>query len=139
MNENWHKAWTPDDVELLKKEYANMSSVDLSLMLDRSRNSIHMMAHNLGLKKSQEYLRNMHTRHFSDEDRRAAKRRANRKSRRAKTQRDRERDRKNKERLNKRPKCQDTITHHTIMWAPPEKVYKMIDGVINGSIEMRPT
>jgi hypothetical protein len=51
--------WSNAEIELLKREYPTASNLDIARRLDRSVKSIVSKAHNLGLKKSSERLREM--------------------------------------------------------------------------------
>lgn len=51
--------WTPDELEFLKREYPIQPNLGLARHLNRSVKSVVSKAHNLGLKKSSERLREM--------------------------------------------------------------------------------
>jgi len=51
--------WSNEELELLKNEYPTNSNLDIARKLDRSVKSVVSKAHNLGLKKSSDRLREM--------------------------------------------------------------------------------
>ena len=51
--------WTQEELDLLKREYATQSNLEIAQRLGRSVKSVVSKAHHLGLKKSTERLRDM--------------------------------------------------------------------------------
>lgn len=51
--------WTAAELEILKAEYPTLSNLEIARKLDRSVKSVVSKAHNLGLKKSSDRLRQM--------------------------------------------------------------------------------
>ena len=45
------RKWTENEMQYLKENYKNNSAKSIAIILDRSINAIHQMAHNLNLKK----------------------------------------------------------------------------------------
>ena len=51
--------WRPEELELLRKKYDTESNLEISKKLGRSVKSVVSKAHHLGLKKSDDRLREM--------------------------------------------------------------------------------
>ena len=51
--------WTTEELEILERDYASRSNLEIAKRLDRSVKSVVSKAHNLGLRKSSERLRKM--------------------------------------------------------------------------------
>lgn len=51
--------WSVDELEMLKRDYPNLPNLDIAQKLRRSVKSVVSKAHNLGLKKSSQRLREM--------------------------------------------------------------------------------
>lgn len=51
--------WTQQQLQLLRDNYADMSNADLAKLIGRTKDSVENKAHQLKLRKSKAYLRNM--------------------------------------------------------------------------------
>ncbi len=51
------RLWTDRETSILRREYADTSTIDIAKRLNRSLSSVYSWAHLLGLRKSESYLR----------------------------------------------------------------------------------
>lgn len=52
--------WTPPELQLLRDHYADSRTLDIAAALQRSERTVYAMARKLGLRKSQQYMREVH-------------------------------------------------------------------------------
>ena len=57
MKTDVYKFWTPDELQMLKEIYADTDTEDLAVIFRRSAGSIKTKARQLGLKKSDSFLK----------------------------------------------------------------------------------
>ena len=60
------RPWTPEDLAEVVRRYPHERTADIARDLGRSIGSIHDQANKLGLKKTQEYMREIHGAHIVD-------------------------------------------------------------------------